>query len=201
MDDLELIQKCINGDKASRDDFLACYSRLFYNYIHHVIRSKGFSSNQISVEDIFQDIFRALFEDNCKKLKSFKAKNDCTLATWLRQVVINFTIDYLRRQKQFISLDAENDDESPIGDLLEDDSKPADEVIALKEKLARLEQCIDKLDLDEKLFVELHFNQGVSLGSLKGLLSIARGAVDMQKQRLINKLRDCFKLKGFLLDF
>jgi RNA polymerase sigma factor (sigma-70 family) len=201
MDDLEFLQKCIDGDRLSRAEFLDRYSRLVYNYIHHVIKSKGFSSGESLVQDIFQEVFRALFDDDCKKLRSFKAKNNCTLATWLRQVVINFTIDYLRRQKQLISLDSENEDGASLSDLLVDGTDAADKIIGLKEKLSQLEHCIDKLDLNEKFFIELHFKQGLKLERLKTLFEVTRGAIDMQKQRLINKLRDCFRSNGFALDF
>ncbi|MFA5275624.1 MAG: sigma-70 family RNA polymerase sigma factor [Candidatus Omnitrophota bacterium] len=201
MQDLELLQKCINGDKLACEEFLNLYSRLIYNYIHHVIKSKGFPCSQDLPQDIFQEIYRALFEDNCKKLRTFKAKNNCTLATWLRQVVINFTIDYLRRQKPFISLDSADEDEASLGDLLSDGAERADKVISSKERLAQLVHCIDKLNLDEKFLIELHFKQGLKLERLKTLFETTRGAIDMQKQRLINKLRNCFKSKGFVLDF
>ena len=201
MDDLELLQKCINGDKLSREEFLGRYSRLIYSYIHHIINSKGFSHDQGLIQDIFQEIFRTLYDNNCDKLKSFKAKNHSTLATWLRQVVINFTIDYLRRVKVFVSLDAENELGSSLGELIEDKTAPADEIIGLKEKMKQLTHCIDTLDLDEKFFIELHFYRKVGLEELKRILKVTRGAIDMQKQRLMNKLKDCFKVKGFLLDF
>ena len=201
MQDLELLQRCFAGDKLACDEFLRLYSRLIYNYILHVIRSKSRYFDQELPQDIFQELFSTLFSDNCRKLKTFKSKNKSTLATWLRQVTINFTIDYLRRQKPYISLDAEDSDGKSLGAILSDGKERVDSAIGREEKLIQLEDCIERLDLDEKFFVELHFKLGLRLEAIKGMLDLTRGAVDMQKQRLIKKLRECFKLNGYELDF
>ena len=97
MSDLEFAQSCVEGDKQSWIEFLSRYSHLIYNYIYSVLAVKGrnFSSDQ--VEDIYQEIFHALIKDNYKKLSTYQGKNNCSLASWLRQVTINFSIVYLRR--------------------------------------------------------------------------------------------------------
>ena len=200
MDDLEFIQRCVKGDSRFWDDFLKKYSRLIYNYIYNTLNAKSFIPTQEHVEDIFQGIFRSLIEDNYRKLNSFKARNGCSLASWLRQVTINFTIDYLRKIKPAVSIDAENEDDLSLKDILPDDSATAQERLILKEKLATLKECIEKLEKQERYFLELHINRGLRLESLKEHFRISRGAIDMQKSRIIDRLRDCFKLKGFALD-
>ena len=61
------------------------------------------------------------------------------------------------------------------------------------------EMCIrDSLNTDDKLLLEFNLNQGVRLEDLKDLLGLSRGAIDMRRSRIIEKLRDCFKEKGFL---
>ena len=62
-----------------------------------------------------------------------------------------------------------------------------------------LEDCISRLDSDDRYFLELYLNRGFSLEELKGILRAARGAVDMRKSRIIERLRDCFRRKGFVL--
>jgi RNA polymerase sigma factor (sigma-70 family) len=109
--DLEFVRKCSTGDSQSWDEFLKRYSRLIYKYIHSVLNSKNIlASNQDYVNDIFQEFFSSLIQNDYKKIKTFKAKNNCSLASWLRQVVINFTLDYLRAVKPAVSLDVEMDE-------------------------------------------------------------------------------------------
>ncbi|MCX5706638.1 MAG: sigma-70 family RNA polymerase sigma factor [Candidatus Omnitrophica bacterium] len=197
MDDLEFVQRCVKGDSSSWDEFLTRYSRLIYSYIHRVLGSKGFSSSANHIQDIFQELFSSLIENDYKKLRSYKALNGCTLASWLRQVTINFTLDYLRRIKPTISIDAEYEEGSSLKDILTDGSISVPELINQEEKLKSLKDCIEVLDNDEKYLLELNINQGVRLETLRKAWKISRGAIDMQKSRLMDKLRDCFKSKGF----
>lgn len=201
MSDLEFIQRFVKGDRLSRDEFLRQYSRLIYNYIHNVLDTKGYAFVQAHIQDIFQELFCSLIKDNFKKLRSFKAKNGCSLASWLRLVTINFTIDYLRKIKPAVSIDEELDDEFSLKDILSNDSTSPPDALSLEERLSALKGCIKKLDTDDKYFLELHINQGLSLKVLKGIFRVSRGVVDMRKSRILERLRDCFRSKGFKLDF
>ncbi len=201
MDDLDFVQRCIKGDNQSWNEFLSRYSRLIYKYIHSVLNAKGFSPSQNYLEDIFQDLFASLIQDDYKKLRSFKAKNGCSLASWLRQVTLNHTLSYLRRMKPVISLDAETDAGVNLKDILSDTAFSVPEFLSREEKIKNLEDCIAGLDPRDKLLVELNINQGLRLEALRDIFGVSRGAIDMQKARMINKLKECFKLKGFKLDF
>jgi RNA polymerase sigma factor (sigma-70 family) len=202
MDDLGFIRRCVNGDKKSWDEFIERYSRLVYNYIHSILALKGtIQFNPDIVNDISQEIFLSLIKDNFKKLRSFKARNGCSLASWLRLITIHSTIDYLRRLKPTVSLDQENEEDFSLEDIIADDSASAKEMLTDEEKLNSLKDCIGKLDLDEQYFLELHMNRNLALEDIKDMLGISRPAVDMRKSRIIDKLKECFKGKGFRLDF
>lgn len=202
MDDLEFVQKCVQGDRQSWKEFVDKYSRLIYNYIHSVSRIKGSPLTQENINDIFQEIFLSLVANNFRKLKSFKAKNGCSLASWLRQVSINAAIDCMRKIKPaIISLDEENDSDTGIKDTLADRAPLVTSQLLQEEKLVHLKDCVEKLDTRDKYFLELYINKGVSLEELRQILKVSRGSVDMRKSRIIDKLRDCFKGKGFMLDF
>lgn len=201
MDDLGFVQRCIKGDKLARSEFTDKYSRLIYNYIHSILKLKGASPVPEDVADLFQEIFIFLAKDNFKKLRSFKAKNGCSLASWLRQVVVNYTIDYLRKTKAAVSLDEENSEELSLKDILTDSALPVSETVIQKERITSLKDCIKELESADKYFLELHLNQDLSLEELRRHLRISRGAVDMRKSRIIERLRECFKGKGFALDF
>ncbi len=202
MDDLEFVQRCVRGDAHAWDEFIEKYSCLIYNYIYSVLKIKGAKDpNQDNLNDIFQEIFVLLRKDNFKKLSSFKARNGCSLASWLRQVVINYSIDYLRKAKPALSLEEEIGEDLTLKDIIADDAESARQGLLSAEKIADLADCVEKLDTEDKYFIELHFNQGLDLEELRRALALSRGAVDMRKTRLIERLRQCFKNKGFWLDF
>lgn len=200
MDDLKFIQSCIRGNKGAWDEFLNRYSRLIYNYIYNIINTKGYVLTQANIEDLFQEIIYSLIKNNFKKLRSFKGLNRCSLASWLRQVTINFTIDYLRKFKTPpISLDEESKDGFTLKETIADTAQSQSEKVLDKEKLSSLSDCIKRLDIDDRYFLELYINQGLNLEELKDFFSVSRPAIDMRKSRIIQRLKDCFKEKGLIL--
>jgi RNA polymerase sigma factor (sigma-70 family) len=199
MDDLEFVRRCVRGDKRVGNEFIDKYSRLIYNYIHSVLKIKGSTFTQGNINDLFQEIILSLVKDNFKKLSSFKARNGCSLASWLRQVTVNFTIDYIRRLKPIVSINEENDEGSSLVEILSSDSPSVADTLSQEERLTHLKDCIDGLHNDDKYFLELHINRDLSLEELKEHFKISRGAIDMRKSRIIERLRECFKNKGFVL--
>lgn len=197
MDELSFVRKCIEGDAQSWDEFVSKYSRLVYAYIHRALQLRGVDHTYDTVNDLFQEIFQSLFKDNFKKLRSFKAKNGSSLATWLRQVVIRSVFDHIRDTRPCVSIDEENEEGLSLKELLVDEKViKADARIDYQHVQEKLMECIAALDGDEKYFVELHFNQAVALEDLSVLLRVSRAAVDMRKSRIIERLRECFKSKG-----
>ena len=198
MDDLKFVQGCLKRNKQSWSEFIIRYSPLIYNYIYSVLTVKGRSISTEQVEDIFQEIFHALIKDNYKKLSTYRARNGCSLASWLRQVTVNFTIDYLRRLKPLVSIDAETKEGFSLKDTLADLSPEAGDFLSRQDKLKTLYECIDLLDSGEQYFMELFLGQGLNLEQIKEHLKLNRGAVDMRKSRIFQKLQECFKRKGLL---
>jgi RNA polymerase sigma factor (sigma-70 family) len=198
MNDRELLQSCLKGNKQAWAEFISRYTRLIYNYIYSVLSIKGRSASSDQAQDIFQELFTCLIKDNCKKLATYRGKNGCTLASWLRQVTINFTIDYLRKFKPAVSMDAQNEEGFSLAAVLPDLSAGAKEFVAREDNRKALRECIDGLELEEQYFLELFLNQELVLDEIKEHLKLSRGAVDMRKSRILEKLQDCFKKKGFL---
>ncbi len=201
MTDLELIQKCSQRDKVAWDTFIKKYSSLIYNYINSMLeQKKNEFFTQENINDIFQEIFVSLTKDDFKKLKTFTAKNGCSLASWLRQVTINYCIDYLRKSKPTISLDDSIDGELKVKDIIIDDAAPITSKLNKEELILQLKKCVEELDLDDKFFLEFHINKGLALEAMKAVLKVSRGAIDMRKSRIINRLKTCFETKGLILE-
>jgi RNA polymerase sigma factor (sigma-70 family) len=199
MDDLEFIQNCVNLDRQCWDEFLKKYSRLIYGCIYGVIRIKGLNKNQASVEDLFQEFIVFLFQDNFKKLRSFKARNNCSLASWLRHLAVNFTLDHIRGIKPiFVSFDEKAESGYLLDKSLAVKAGLPQDMALEREKLVFLTDCIRKLELEDKYFLELNINSGLKPEELTDYFKVSRGAIDMRKSRILKLLRECFKQKGIL---
>jgi len=117
----------------------------------------------------------SLSKDNFRKLSSFKAKNGCSLASWLRQVSINLTIDYMRRLKPTVSLDEQDSEGHSLSELIVDSRDSAVDQAEKSEKLTNLKECVKGLENTDKVLLEFHFFARLSLESLKNMLQISRG--------------------------
>jgi RNA polymerase sigma-70 factor (ECF subfamily) len=198
---LAFVQRLIKQEKDAWNEFIAKYSRLIYSYIHSALGSGSHSFGAGDASDIFQSLFASLLEDSFHKLNSFKAKNNCSLASWLRVVSINFTIDWMRRARPALSLDQEGRDGEPaLLSLLADTRQDSSSEALGNEKLEGLKECVDGLSQEDRFLIEMHFLRGIGLQQLSSFLDLSRGAVDMKKSRLLEKLRECFRRKGFVLD-
>jgi RNA polymerase sigma factor (sigma-70 family) len=201
MDDRELVRQCAAGEKEAWDVFIGTYSRLIYKYIYSIfkMRSRDLPEEDL-LSDIFQEIFLSLVKDNFRKLRSFRGRNGCTLATWLRQVAVNATLDYLRRERLMFQVQEFSlAEDIPEPFLSGEVSSGSSDKAVLKEKIAGLTDCIQGLETDEKYFLGMHLDMGLTLEELREYFKLSRGAVDMRKARIVNRLKECFKSKGLLL--
>ena len=200
MDDLGFVRQCLTKSPQAWSEFIDRYARLIYSYIHAILKIKGITFSQENIDDLFQEFFLHLRRDNFKKLRNFSARNGSSLASWLKAVVVNFTIDYVRKTKEFISLEEELGDDLMLKDVVRDEKPSARDKVFAQEKIDKLKECISQLEQADRYFLELYLNRHIELEDLKEALRISRAAVDMRKKRILERLRDCFKKKGFVLD-
>lgn len=87
----ELVEGCRAGDKTARKMLYTLYAQsmlaLCYRY----------TGDLDEAHDVLHDGFIKLFTH-------FTYRGECSLATWVRQVMISQAIDYLRRKKKFANL-------------------------------------------------------------------------------------------------
>lgn len=202
MSDLEFIRKCTTGKHKFWREFIDRYARLIYTYILSVLKYKGIEQlSEEVIRDIFQEIIFSLVDNNFRKLKSFSGKNGSSFASWLRRVVINYTLDHLRKPRLSTAALEEPNDTDKFSSAAYDKSFSVSQTVIDKEKLAHLKDCIRRLGENEKYFMELHIYRGIRLDKLRKHLRLSRGAIYMQKARIIEKLRNCFKNKGFAFNY
>ena len=158
MTDLEFAQLCASGDKHTWDQFIERYSRLIYSALAKAFRIHGCAVSQETLNDLFQEILLILLQDNFKKLKTFKARNGCSLAGWLRQITLHYAVDYMRKLKPALSLDAQNEEGASLHDALPNDAPLPTEIISDEEKVRQLTECIEALGQEDKYFLEMHLN-------------------------------------------
>ena len=94
-DDLALIERLLNGEKAAWDRFVARYAAVIFAAVRRKLVPAGRVDD---AEDVAQDVFLRLCAKDFRLLRTYdpaKAK----VSTWLTVVATSSAIDHLRRQK------------------------------------------------------------------------------------------------------
>lgn len=166
-DDMELerlITQCIQIVPG-----LACRACLHYKY----------SPSQDEVDELSQQIFVLLIDDDYRVLRSFEHRS--SLKTWLFPVVTHHVGYYLRRRKKEISLE----EVSP--DLFT--SQPTqEEQIAFDENLESLSAILSNLAKPERELFEL-MCRGLDAAEIAKLMGTTTGAIYQRKRRLKKKIQ------------
>jgi len=176
----DLIAGCLAREKPAWDAFVVQYSALVYHTIRKTLTLHHALPQDDLVEDLHQDFFLRLCENDFRKLRQFKGDRGCSLASWLRMIASRLTIDFLRKQ------------ESIPASLVDGPTARADPSAALiiLEEERLVAQAIEALSPRDRLFVELCFRRGLPPEETAAILRMSVGTVYTQKSRILAKLRE-----------
>jgi RNA polymerase sigma factor (sigma-70 family) len=176
-----LLAGCVHGDKAAWDGFVRQYSALVYHTINKTLALHHRESRDETVEDLYQEFFIAILQNNCRKLSQFRGDGGCTLASFLRVVASRLTIDHLRQQPR-PTVD--------VPDTLSSDEPTAADRLIARETEEALAAVLATLSGRERLLIKLHYQRGLPAEKVALLLKTSPGALYTQKSRLLDKLRE-----------
>jgi len=96
--DRSLLSGCFADNGEARETLVRQFSNLVYQAVLHTLTAKSVQFNRHDVEDLHNNIFVKLFDNNCRKLRQYKGRNGCSLATWIRLVAVRTVLDHLRKK-------------------------------------------------------------------------------------------------------
>ena len=85
----KLIELCKKGKQQAQEEL---YDRFSAAMLATCMRYTG---NKVEAEDLLQEGFIKIF----KNIYEFKAKNEGSLAAWIKRIMINTSISYLRKKR------------------------------------------------------------------------------------------------------
>ena len=176
----ELLEGCVSGDKESWTLFVKHYNKLIYHSIYKTLRVNGQPTNPDDINDLFQEVFTAFCENNCKKLRAFDPNRGVKLSSWLRMITVRMTIDHLRKSKPAASLDALPVEPSQAG---------GQEGLLDEESMELLRKVIEQLSTKDKLLIELFYMKELPPEEIAQILKISTGALYTRKNRILEKMR------------
>jgi RNA polymerase sigma factor (sigma-70 family) len=186
----ELLDGCVRGDPAARTEFVEQYASIVSFGISVIFKQFGRPYRREEIEDLSQEIFLALFDHDCRKLKQYQGRNGCSLASWLRIVANRATIDRLRKEGRTVSLDdPEGNEGRRILEARVDSSSGPEPNVEAAERAGRVRELVALLPAKDQIFVQLFYFQGLPIDEVAEAIGITTNAAYVRKMRLHEKLR------------
>ncbi|MDH5382312.1 MAG: RNA polymerase sigma factor [Cyclobacteriaceae bacterium] len=168
----DLIDKCLHGDRKSYEKIYKLYSKAMYNVSYRILHDEA------EAEDILQESFVSAF----KNLHNFK--QEATFGSWLKRIVVNNSINALRKRK----LEFEDVDENI--------KLPEDEKFDLDEHMMQVnivKSAIKDLPDGYRLVFSLYMLEGYDHIEISNILGISESTSKSQFNRSKKKLKELIK--------
>ncbi|MBC8412961.1 MAG: sigma-70 family RNA polymerase sigma factor [Nitrospira sp.] len=195
--DKVLIKNCISGDPEAKNSFIDQFSGLLYKYIRTTLELYCKDYLNEDLEDLHNDIFLSLLKDDCRKLKMYRGDNGCSVASWLRIIAVNTTINFATRSKTTVSLDDQLTDRQSIAEKTPSPAKNADEILLKREEAELFNRALQKLSPDDRLVIKYRYMKDQSPEEIAVLMHTTPNAVYSKLSRARKKLASMVQeLKG-----
>jgi RNA polymerase sigma-70 factor (ECF subfamily) len=170
---LDLVEACKKGDQKAQFELYRLYHVAMYNT---TLRIVGDSDD---AEDVMQEAFLKAF----LKLDSYRG--EVSFGAWLKRIVINKALDFLRLKKEKLSLE----DAGEIGEM-EDEPDDSPQVEYRAEAIKR---AIYRLPEGYRIVLSLILLEGYDHEEVSGILNISNATSRTQYHRAKKKLVELLK--------
>lgn len=167
--DPELIRQIQGGDREA-------FEQLYWRYQNRVVAAAyGVVRNRQDALDIAQESFVRVY----KNLHKFQA--DSSFYTWLYRIVVNLSIDHIRRRKKHKEVEFDNEFQKNFSD--EDPLAPSTlginpaKAYQRKELQEQLNLALDCLSEKHRSIIVLREVEGLSYNDIAQTLGISMGTV------------------------
>ena len=176
LEDKKLIADYLGGDTGAFAVLVTHNLKLVYRYAFRMTK------NEEDAEDITQETFVKLW----RNIDKFDL--DKNFRTWLLGIAHNTAIDFLRKRKNFVFSDFDNE----IGDFSEtiaDIAPLPPEIFARAEQKNLLEVALAKLSPLAREVLVLYFEEDLTFNEISTILKKPLNTVKSQQRRALLMLR------------
>jgi len=165
----------MQGSRAAQFELYKLYAKAMYNVAQRIL----------NYEEEAEDVLQEAFLDAFTRIVDFR--QETTFGLWLKQIVINKSINYLRKRKvEFVS----TDEISEIPDELS-----ADEY-EVELQADEIRKAIAKLPDGYRVVLSLYLLEGYDHEEIGHILKISENTSRTQYMRAKKKLKSILELKG-----
>lgn len=167
-----LVERCKAGESKAQFELYKQYAKAMYSICLRI------SNHETEAEDILQEAFVAAF----RKINEFR--NDSTFGAWLKRIVVNTAINYVRKRRmELVPM------ENARG--LEDESdKDKHKIEEETYQIEQVKAAIRKLPDGFRVVLSLYLLEGYDHAEIAEVLGISESTSKSQYNRAKTKLRE-----------
>ncbi len=196
----ELLNTCIQGSKKAWDAFVERYTNLIYHTINKTLKTYYSDPFYQDINDIHNNVFLSLMENDYKKLRQYEGINGCTVSSWLMVVTTNSTLNIIKRQKSYIPIDDATGDNMGVIEKISNPQPLPEEELTDVEYGKILKELIKGLNTNDMLFFKLYYEKELPPEEIAEMLNLTVSTVYSKKNRIREKLEKIAKKKNILQD-
>ncbi|MFA8435513.1 MAG: RNA polymerase sigma factor [Marinifilaceae bacterium] len=167
----DIIDRCLLGDAKAQFQLYKLYYKAMYNTCLRIVKE------QQEAEDIMQEAFLAAFKS------MHKYKGEVSFGAWLKRIVVNRSIDYLKKKKI---------DLCPIDEKLyklSNSDHNSDSELHL-EQVEKVKKAMNQLPDGYRVILNLYLLEGYDHEEISGILGISGSTSRSQYSRAKKKLME-----------
>lgn len=166
----ELIEGCRLNHRESQIKIYDLYYKAMYNISYRI------TGNMVEAEDIMQDSFLEAF----KKIETYRGEG--AFGAWLKRIVVNNSINSLRKRKELLSLDDTGID---LADPSDEETNYSENVFC---RLEEIRDAIKHLPDNYRIILSLHLLEGYDHEEISEILNTTYGNIRTRYSRAKQKL-------------
>ncbi|MEA1878118.1 MAG: sigma-70 family RNA polymerase sigma factor [Bacteroidota bacterium] len=170
----DLLNRCRWGDQQAQTEIYNLYYKAMYNTSLYITK------NEAEAEDIMQEAFLKAF----KLLQSVKVESG--FGGWLKKIVINKSLDAVRKQKYHFDHVDEIKDNTVDSGTFEETGE------SISDKIAKIKRAMSQLPEKYRVVLSMNLLEGFDHDEISSILGItastSRAQLSRGKQKLLQLL-------------
>lgn len=167
-----MIDQCKEGSRKAQFQLYKLYYKAMFSVSVRIV------NDQMEAEDVIQEAFLSAFN----KIDTYKG--EVSFGAWLKRIVVNRSLDYLKKRK--VHFEEVNERTAQIAEY-QMDTRELDAKV--------LKQAIQELSDGYRVVLSLYLIEGYDHDEISQILGISNSASRTQLLRAKNKLREILKGK------
>ena len=169
--------ECKQGSKKACYELYRLYSKAMLNVAFRIVGNIG------EAEDVLQEAFLDAFN----KVKDFR--QDTTFGLWLKQIVVNRSINLLRKRRlELVELEGDH-----LENIPEEENEDEDDI---QYQVAMVKEGMNQLPDGYRVVLSLYLLEGYDHEEISQILNISENTSRTQFLRAKRKLMEILKRKG-----